>query len=74
MNDELINTLRRLKVETGSLVCLGCGHEHSCSVRGCAIIRSAADLLEQQKNEIASLRQINSGLRCNIAQMMGGDE
>ena len=69
MNDnELINTLRRLKVQTGSLACLGCGHEHSCSVRGCAIVRSAADLLEQQKNEIASLREINSGLRYNLQQ------
>ena len=25
--DELIEALGRLKVQTGSLVCLGCGHE-----------------------------------------------
>ena len=25
--DELIEALRRLKVQTGSLACLGCGHE-----------------------------------------------
>lgn len=27
--DELIKALRGLKVETGSLACLGCGHEHN---------------------------------------------
>lgn len=27
--DELIEALRRLKVQTGSLACLGCGHEHN---------------------------------------------
>ena len=44
---ELIAALRRLKVETGSLVCLGCGYEHNCSVHGCRIMRVAAERLEQ---------------------------
>lgn len=44
---ELIAALRRLKVETGSLVCLGCGYEHNCSVHGCHIIQIAAERLEQ---------------------------
>ncbi len=43
---ELINSLNRLKVQTGSLACLGCGHEHNCSTCGCAIIREAADKLQ----------------------------
>mgnify|MGYP005925858443 FL=1 len=43
---ELINSLNRLKVQTGSLVCLGCGHEHNCGVHGCAIMREAADKLQ----------------------------
>lgn len=43
---ELINSLNRLKVQTGSLACLGCGHEHNCGVHGCAIIREAADKLQ----------------------------
>ena len=42
----LINALRRVSVETGSLVCLGCGHEHNCGTCGCAIIREAADKLQ----------------------------
>ena len=44
--DELIEALRRLKVQTGSLACLGCGHEHNCGKGGCAIIREAADKLQ----------------------------
>lgn len=39
--NDLIKALRRLKVQTGSLACLGCGHEHNCSVHGCAIITEA---------------------------------
>ena len=44
---ELIAALRRLKVETGSLVCLGCGYEHNCGVRGCAILQKTIAWLEQ---------------------------
>ena len=48
MNDrELIASLRRLKVETGSISCMGCGYEHNCSVHGCRIMRAAAERLEQ---------------------------
>lgn len=39
---EIIKALRCLRVETGSLSCLGCGHEHSCNVHGCQILREAA--------------------------------
>ena len=43
MNDKksLLDSLRGLKVQTGSLACLGCGHEHNCSTQGCAILRDA---------------------------------
>ncbi len=42
---ELIKALRRLKVRTGSIACLGCVHEHNCGIHGCAIIREAAEKL-----------------------------
>lgn len=45
--EKLLKELARLKVETGSLACFGCGHEHNCSVHGCAIIRQAEDALRQ---------------------------
>lgn len=41
-----LSALRRLSVQTGSLACLGCGMEHSCSTRGCAIIRDAIEHME----------------------------
>lgn len=44
---ELICSLRRLRVETGSLACWGCGHEHNCGIHGCAVIRQALERLEE---------------------------
>lgn len=43
---DLIKALQRLKVETGSIACLGCGHEHNCGIHGCAIIREAVHRLD----------------------------
>ena len=45
--NQLIDALRRMQVETGSLVCLGCGQEHNCGVHGCAIIREAVEALSE---------------------------
>lgn len=42
---ELIKSLQRLKVETKSIACLGCGHEHNCGIHGCAVIREATEKL-----------------------------
>jgi len=47
--DDLLKTLQRLKVETGSLACMGCGHENSCSTRGCAILRAAIEEIERNQ-------------------------
>lgn len=44
-NPELINALRKLKIQTNSFACLGCGYEHNCGILGCAIIREAAEKL-----------------------------
>lgn len=38
---ELLAALNHLKVETGSLACLGCGYEHNCGGHGCALLREA---------------------------------
>ena len=55
---ELIDSLRRLQVETGSLACLGCGHEHSCGIHGCAILREAADRLESEVKRHRNPRRV----------------
>lgn len=58
MNDkDLLQALRRLKVETGSLACMGCGYEHNCGVHGCAILRKAADRIEGLLANEAQLRR-----------------
>lgn len=62
-SQELIKALRKLKVETGSLACWGCGHEHNCGIHGCRVMREAADLIENQQNHIAALMQANDALR-----------
>lgn len=48
-SEELIGALRRMAMETGSLNCLGCGHEHGCSIHGCAVLKAAAELLERRR-------------------------
>ena len=54
---ELIDVLRRMQVETGSLVCLGCGHEHICGIHGCAILREAVNRLESKAQDPAKREQ-----------------
>ena len=45
--NSLLADLKRLKVETGSLACMGCGREHNCGVHGCAVLRETADVLQE---------------------------
>ena len=57
--DELIEALNRLKVQTGSLACLGCKYEDACGVHGCAIAREAAvrlSLYEHALKQVAKER------------------
>ena len=48
-NEELIQALARLKVQTGSLACLGCGYEHNCSAKGYRILREAVEQLRSKE-------------------------
>ena len=48
--NDTITALRGLQVQTDSLACLGCGHEHNCGTRGCAIIRKAVEQLERMND------------------------
>ena len=57
-NEEIVKWLRSNKVETGSLLCLGCGYEHNCGIHGCAVMRAAADAMENLQTENAALHQI----------------
>ena len=57
---ELTAQLRRMSVETGSLVCLGCGYERNCGIHGCALLRQAVETIEKQAAAIEELRDHES--------------
>ena len=68
--DELIKALGRLKVQTGSLACLGCKYEDACGVHGCAIMREAAvrlNLYEYALKQVAKERDTLLALLKRIA-------
>ena len=44
--NNLIAALEKLKVQTGSLACLGCGHEQNCTTKGCAILRATLEVVK----------------------------
>lgn len=50
-DEDLLAALRRLKVQTGSLACLGCGREHNCGIHGCAILQEAIAFVEKKLAE-----------------------
>lgn len=72
MND-LLEALARLRVETGSLACLGCGREHNCSTHGCAILR-AADLIERLTAENAKAEAERDALREKVPRWISVDD
>ena len=65
--ENLIAALRSLKLQTGSIACLGCGHEYNCSTSGCALIREAAAQLEHlndfSNSQMAVLLKKNGALQ-----------
>lgn len=72
-NEEIVKALKRLRVETGSLSCLGCGYEHSCNVHGCQILREAAAQLEHFTAENRALRSALAPRPAKRAQKQARD-
>ena len=71
--EELLTALRRQEV-MDSLRCLGCGYEHRCSIRGCAINRAAAETIEKLAAENEALRNPpNSPLTLDELRGMDGE-
>ena len=71
-NPELINALYKLKIQTNSIACLGCVHEHNCGIHGCAIIREAAEKLDDFNtvfNEGTIVRLAGRCLKVNPARL-----
>lgn len=67
-DQELVSAIRRLKVETGSLACMGCGHARNCGVSGCAVMREAADRIANQRTHIAALQMEIEKLRGQMGE------
>ena len=73
-DQELVSAIRRLKVETGSLACMGCGHEHNCGVSGCAVMREAADRIANQNTHILALQKEIEKLRGQLPRWIPVEE
>lgn len=48
---DILEKLKKLRVNTSSFACFGCGCEHNCSTHGCAILREAAAEIEKLRQE-----------------------
>ena len=67
---ELIDALRRMQVETGSLACLGCGWEHDCGAQGCAILRGVKAELEEETARTEEAMAANHQLDGVVTNLM----
>lgn len=70
---QLIHGLRQLKVQTGSLACMGCQHEDNCGIKGCALIRAAVEQLEVLQGFEEWLQQEIKQATSDKKQAMGDD-
>lgn len=55
-NEEIVKVLRGMAMDVFR-TCEGCDLEENCSVRGCAVMRAAADAMENLMTENAALRR-----------------
>lgn len=63
---DIIKELNRIKTDKHK--CLGCGYEHNCSIKGCAIINKAIEELKVLNNvydAIMSKSEIVNGVANN---------
>ena len=56
VREDIVRALRWLKPESGDFACEGCDWENSCGVRGCRIVREAADMLESDETHSGVLQ------------------
>lgn len=72
--ENLIKHLNRLKVQTGSLVCLGCGHEHNCGLYGCALLRETEKQLYALEHALRRTRQQRNAALKQLKRIAACDE
>ena len=54
---EVVAWLRTNAVETGSLICFGCGYEHHCGIQGCRVLLEAAKIIEAEQGHARPPKQ-----------------
>lgn len=67
---DLIAALRQLKINTGSIACLGCEHENGCSIHGCLLIGMAADTIEKYSNALDSVKKLHGASNGNTRKVL----
>lgn len=60
---QLSDQLRKLKINTKSIACLGCEYENGCSTKGCRLIGIAANRLEEHGNAIETIKAMHTAAR-----------
>lgn len=68
---KVLERLKRLKVETKSLACMGCGHEHNCGIKGCRIIREAIQVIEELSKPMPDCEELVHRLRNTESRSKG---
>ena len=65
--ENILLDLRRISIDNHR--CFGCGHENSCSVHGCAIIREGMELIRSLRDALSESEQARSelGQRLSLA-------
>ncbi len=57
---QLSDQLHKLKINTKSMACLGCGHENGCTTKGCRLIALAADRLAEHDHAIETIKAMHA--------------
>ena len=68
-NFVIIDALKRMRVETGSLVCLGCGHEHHCGHYGCTVINAAINAIVTLQEQLTASEIVRKDLGQQVSAL-----
>ena len=63
--DDILRALKRIRCDNNR--CFGCGWEHDCSVKGCAIERAAYDAIEQLRSDLSASEVARADLGKRLA-------
>lgn len=55
---QLVAQLRKMKLNTKGVVCLGCEHENNCSIHGCTVIGIAVGTIEKYDAAVENIKSM----------------